>query len=182
MAFWYNKIDSYRWINGSIRQDLFPDERSVWADFLALAGLTREPRRGWIERSEGIGYPKNVLLSMLNITEDLFDRTVEKCVKEGRLLIEKDKDGNVVMCINNWLNYNDVTDYKKKKEAKEIAMAKANQTKREKDTIQVALLRAVNTLNLNLKTERYEIRGDDVIDIKTGEIVDINKIKKEDKK
>jgi hypothetical protein len=103
MPLWYNKMDSYRWINGSIRQDLEPDERSVWADFLALAGLTREPRRGYIERSEGVPYTKQALITMLNISEELFDRAVKKCVNEGRL--QSLEDGTLFL--TNWGKYNE---------------------------------------------------------------------------
>ena len=103
MALWFNKMDSYKWIHGSIREDLVPDERSVWADFMALAGLTREPRRGYIERSKGIPYRKEQLLSMLNITEDLLDRTINKCTKEGRIKVLEDG----TLYLTKWNEYNE---------------------------------------------------------------------------
>lgn len=106
---YYHKIDSYRWLEGSIRQDLEPDERSVWADLLALAALTREPRRGFIERSEGIPYPKAVILARLNITEELFDRAIIKCVNEGRLKVYD----NGTMEIVNFGRYNNTDTYGK---------------------------------------------------------------------
>lgn len=107
---YYHKIDSYKWINGSIRADLEPDERSVWADLIALAGLTREERRGYIERSQGIPYPKNTLLAMLNISEELFDRAICKCVNEGRLEVYSDG----TMRLTNWGKYNNTDTYKRK--------------------------------------------------------------------
>jgi hypothetical protein len=175
MALWYNKIDSYRWINGSIRQDLTPDERSVWADFLALAGLTREPRRGFIERSEGIAYPKEVLLSMLNIKEELFDRTISKCASEGRLKVYPDGSMEIV----HWDNYNDVSDYKTKKEAKQSSIDKAKYTKKHNQEVMESLTVAVNLLNRQLQSKRYEIRGEDILDTVTGLLVDINSLKLE---
>jgi hypothetical protein len=170
MALWYNKIDSYRWINGSIRQDLTPDERSVWADFLALAGLTREPRRGFIERSEGIAYPKEVLLSMLNIKEELFDRTISKCSAEGRLKVYPDGSMEIV----HWDNYNDVSDYKTKKEAKQSSIDKAKYTKKQNQEAIESLTIAVNLLNRQLQNKRYEIRGEDILDTETGLLIDRN--------
>lgn len=175
MPLFYHKIDSLRWIDGSIREDLEPDERSVWADLMALAGLTREPRRGFIERSKGIAYKKAVLLPRLNITEELFDRTVAKCVEEGRLTVLPDG----TMHLTNWERYNDMTSYKAKKEAKEIAIGKSKQTRETKDNIMVALLRSVNRLNQGLEAHRYEVTKDNkILDTKTGEIKEIGEIEK----
>ena len=53
----WHKINSLRWLTGSIRKDLDSKGRGVWADLLALSGISR--RRGYIERSEGIGYERD---------------------------------------------------------------------------------------------------------------------------
>lgn len=150
MPLWYHRTDDYKWIHGSIRQDLEPDERSVWADFLAMAGLTREPRRGYIERSKGIPYPKQVLICILAITEELFDRTVNKCVEEGRLTILDDG----TMYITNWNRYNDVQGWEKKKELteeqrekKRISIENARKTKHTLDNIAVGTTQTLNKLN-----------------------------------
>lgn len=150
MPLWYHRTDDYKWIHGSIRQDLEPDERGVWADLLALAGLTREPRRGYIERSEGIPYPKNVLICMLNISEDLFNRTVSKCKTEGRLQVFKDG----TMFITNWGKYNNVEEWHKKKEmtagqkeAKRISIEHARQTRKTIDNIAQGATQSLNNLN-----------------------------------
>lgn len=131
MPFWYHKTDSYRWLTGSIRKDLIPDERGVWADFMAMASLTREPRRGYIERSEGIPYDKPYMLSFLNISEELYDRTVKKCVVEGRLQVFPDG----TMFLTNFARYNDTTDYNAKKEARRVGIEKAKRTKSELETL-----------------------------------------------
>jgi len=169
MSLWYHKIDSLRWLDGSIREDLSPEERGVWADLLALAGLTREPRRGYIERSEGIPYTHEVLLTRLNISAELFERTVLKCVKEGRLEVLPDG----TMIITNWARYNDTTTFREHRRAKEQAIAKGVETKHRQATATDALIRAVNKLNQGLSTLRYEATGDGrILDKKTGEIRD----------
>ncbi|MBU1785303.1 MAG: hypothetical protein KKG95_08220, partial [Candidatus Omnitrophica bacterium] len=139
--FWYNKIDSLKWIDGSIRADLNSAERGVWADLLAMAGLTRDERRGFIERSEGIPYPKSVILSRLNIEEELLDRTVRKCVTEGRLKVYPDG----TLEITHWAKYNDTKDYNAKKESKRLAIEKAKRTKSELETL---LHRGIITQNV----------------------------------
>lgn len=165
----YHRIDDYRWINGSIRQDLQPDERSVWADFLALAGLSREGRRGYIERSQGIPYPKTVLLTLLNITEELFDRTVSKCVKEGRLQVLPDG----TMFIVNWLKYNDVSSYETRRRQKSIANGQSRQNRKSLENVVEGLTRKINELNTRLHTTRYQVTKDGkVLDAQTGEISD----------
>jgi hypothetical protein len=169
MPLWYHRIDDYRWINGSIRQDLQPDERSVWADFLALAGLSREGRRGYIERSQGIPYPKTVLLTLLNITEELFDRTVSKCVTEGRLQVLPDG----TMFIVNWLKYNDVSSYETHRRQRTIANGQSRQNRKSLESVVEGLTRKVNELNTRLHSTRYQVTKESkILDTQTGEILD----------
>ena len=179
MSLWYHKTDSYKWIHGSIREDLEPDERSVWADLLALGGLTREGRRGYIERSEGMPYRKNQLVVMLNITEELFDRSIAKCVNEGRLTIFADG----TMLITNWNNYNN-TDQFEEKRAKKLAASVAKsqnaQKSKTKDTILDCTVRALNENNKCIKTFDRKVRympdgQGGILDTTTGEVIPISK-------
>lgn len=174
---WYHRTDSYRWINGSIRQDLLPDERSVWADLMALAALTREPRRGYIERSEGIPYSKTVLLSMLNITGELFDRAVAKCVKEGRLKVFEDG----TMLLTNWQYYNDVNELAERKEREKEKKEYTKRSREKRLAENSALIRAINVLNARLKAleqndEKYIIKDDNIINTETGEMVSVEQV------
>lgn len=154
MPFHYHKIESLRWINGSIRQDLKPDERSVWADLIALAGLTREDRRGYIERSKGIPYSKTAILTMLNISAELYDRAVRKCVNEGRLQVLPDG----TLYLTNWDNYNDTSTYREKKEARKEAARKAVASKSQE---RMAISRLDDSVNrLNRTMERGQYNGD----------------------
>ena len=177
MPLWYHKTDSYRWLTGSIRQDLIPDERSVWADFMAMAALTREPRRGYIERSEGIPYDRPYLLSFLNISGELLDRTIAKCAKEGRLQVYPDG----TMYLPNFGRYNDTVDRKSlAKEKKEAAIERAAETRHRRDVSADATLRAVNTLNTRLKQLRYTVIDDGsgrVLDNTTGAVSSIEDIR-----
>lgn len=166
MSLWYHKIDSYQWIHGSIREDLEPDERSVWADLIALAGLTREERRGYIERSEGVPYRKHQIINLLNITEELYDRALQKCISEGRVVFYD--DGTIYL--KNWDKYNDVEDWREKKRRKAISNAKSNGNKSLRDASVDNLAHKVNTLNALLRSEIYKIKDGVVVDVKTGEV------------
>jgi len=77
---WYPfYIDKY--LFGSTRLELAPDERSVWVDLLTLS----KKDDGFIRANEGVPYLKTQLCGMLVISEELFDRTIEKCLKYGKL-------------------------------------------------------------------------------------------------
>lgn len=156
MALYYHKINSQLWLNGSIRVDLEPDERSVWADLLALAGITRESRRGWIERSQGIPYTKDWLLNTLQITEELFDRAVQKCKIEGRLQVYEDG----TMYITNWEQYNDTNALKAKVAGKQAQ-------KENKETLKSAVVGLTRQVNELEKKIPY---NSGYIDTATGEI------------
>ncbi len=184
MPLFYHRIDSYQWIHGSIRQDLTSEERGVWHDLLSLSALTREPRRGYIERSKGIPYPKQVVVCLFNITEELYDRTVEKCVKEGRLQVFSDG----TMYITNWEKYNNVDNYnekkkleKEKQEAKAASIEKFRKTQKTKDDITVALMRQVNNLAISMAMLTRKLEGNvsdynvtengDIVNKISGEII-----------
>lgn len=108
----WTKLYNNEWLDGSIRVDLTPAERSIWADLLALAGLSR--REGFIERSQGIPYTIRDLAHRFNLCgpEDetvdtgvkLVQDTIEKCIKEGRIEIQ----GDGVMHITNWDRYQSI--------------------------------------------------------------------------
>lgn len=86
-------------LQGSIRKDLEPSERSVWADLLDLCGLSR--RWGVIERSEGIPYTDEELAQMFITPLPIVTSTIEKSIAEGRL--SRNGDGSLV--VTNWDKY-----------------------------------------------------------------------------
>jgi hypothetical protein len=73
-----------KWIFGSTRIELKPDERSVYVDLLALASKDH----GFIRANVGIAYPIIQLAGLLCISEELLLRTINKCLdlKIGKLL------------------------------------------------------------------------------------------------
>jgi len=86
------------WLSGSIRWQLTPEERGVWADLICLAGLCG--KEGRICDNDGKPYPLKYVANMLNIPESLLLRTIGKCKSENRLTEE-----NGIISITNWKVY-----------------------------------------------------------------------------
>ena len=84
--FWIDK-----WLFGSTRIELEPDERGVFVDLISLS----KKDSGFIRANEGVPYLENQLCGLLNISSELFKRTVKKCIKYGKT--EKLKDGTLYM-------------------------------------------------------------------------------------
>jgi len=106
---WF-KLHSKGWLTGSIRQQLTAEERSVWADLLAMANECRT--RGVIARAQGIPYSREYLANHFGVSQELLNSTIEKCradandpgrsIREGHR-IEVLEDGTIV--ITNWEQY-----------------------------------------------------------------------------
>lgn len=86
------------WLHGSIRWQLEPDERGVWADLIAMAGECG--KEGKICDNDGRAYPRQFIANTLNIPIELLDRTIAKCMHDGR--IEEKSD---IIKITNWAVY-----------------------------------------------------------------------------
>ncbi len=93
---------------GSIREDLTPEERSVWYDSLLIAGRNRPP--GCISSNETTAISPGRLASVLNIPTALLARATKKFVESGRITI----DGAGIIHIVNWEQYQ-YTDYDRQK-------------------------------------------------------------------
>jgi len=89
---WRNK-----WIMGSTRWELSPAERSVFIDFLCLAGSDD----GFIRANPITPYPIEYLAGMLQTPADLIRETIEKCISVGK--ITRLEDG--ILYINSWGDY-----------------------------------------------------------------------------
>lgn len=87
-----------KWIFGTTRIELEPDERSVWVDMMALAAKDH----GFIRANVGIPYPPQQLSGLLCITEELLARTIQKCLAVGKLAECKDSGGYY---LPNWGEY-----------------------------------------------------------------------------
>ena len=70
-------------INGSIRYQMKPDERGVWYDLLNFAAICSND--GTIADRDGNPYPYSFIANRLNIPVTLLQRTLTKCISEGRL-------------------------------------------------------------------------------------------------
>ena len=102
-------------IEGSIRWQLGPHERGVWYDLLLFSALCSEP--GTIADGDGRPYPRSFIANRLNITVELLDETLAKCITEGRI---KENAGGLV--ITNWAAYQ--SEYQRQKPYREKKKAK----------------------------------------------------------
>jgi len=84
--FWIDK-----WLFGSTRIELQPDERGVFVDLMSLS----KKDDGFIRANEGVPYLESQLCGLLNITPELLKRTLEKCLKFKK--VKKLDDGTLYM-------------------------------------------------------------------------------------
>ncbi|GAJ20643.1 unnamed protein product [marine sediment metagenome] len=77
------KLWTRGWLEGSIRFDLTPAQRSVFIDLCALARESRNPP--WVQANDITAYPHSWLASKLNIPLDLLEETLEACKKQKRI-------------------------------------------------------------------------------------------------
>jgi hypothetical protein len=102
----YVKMFVMECLEGTIRFDFEPDERSVWYDLIILGGRMRT--KGLISAGPGKPYPRPYIAGVLNISTELLDRTLAKCIATGRL--EENADG---IRIINWAKYQSEYDRQK---------------------------------------------------------------------
>ena len=98
-------------LEGSIRWQLNPAERSVWYDLILFSALCRRP--GIISDKDGRPYPNEFIANRLNIPITLFKETLKKCQEEGR--IHEDSDG---VHIVNWDRYQ--SEYQRQKKYRRL--------------------------------------------------------------
>ncbi len=97
-------------LNGSVRYQLEPQERATWIDLICFAGIGSTP--GVISDNDRRPYPHSFLANRFNISLELFEATLKKCIKEGR--ISENGDG---IHINNWSFYQ--SEYQRQKTSRE---------------------------------------------------------------
>lgn len=96
-----------KWIFGSTRIELQPDERSVWVDLMAIASKDN----GYIRANPETGYPSQQLAGLLCITEELLGRTFQRCLETNK--IKKSENGAGYYIIN-WSSYQLTDRYKRR--------------------------------------------------------------------
>jgi hypothetical protein len=105
-------------LEGSIRYQLEADERGVWYDLLNFAAVCSEP--GIISDRDGRSYPHTFIANRLNVSLELFERSLKKCLDEGRVA-ENDNGIKIV----NWSAYQSEYDRQKPyRQAKKEGRAK----------------------------------------------------------
>ncbi len=82
-----------------MRDELEPAERSIWADFLALAGDS--PFEGQVSFTERIGYTDEQLADCLKVNITLIKSAKEKMIKYDKIKVTK----NNIIYIVNWKKY-----------------------------------------------------------------------------
>lgn len=85
-------------LEGSIRYQLEPSERSVWYDLILFAALGSPP--GHICDRDQRSLPHQFIANRLNVTLELLEITLTKCLDEGR--VTEDEQG---IHITNWERY-----------------------------------------------------------------------------
>lgn len=86
-----------KWLWGSTRIELEPDERSVWVDLMALAAKDD----GYIRANVGVPYAHQQLAGMLCVSVESLARTIQKCKRVGKLT----ESENETLFIVNWYVY-----------------------------------------------------------------------------
>lgn len=134
MAYEWFKMHSKGWLDGSIRQQLTVEERSVWADLLAFANECRE--RGTIARAKGIPFTREYLAARFDISVDLLNSTIAKCQADKNDTAAGMPDGNRLdvledgtMVISNWERYQAVPYHKIRETPKERDLRVEKQTR-----------------------------------------------------
>lgn len=77
------KLWTKGWLEGSIRFDLSPAQRSVFIDLCAMARESRNPP--WVQANETTAYPHSWLASKLNIPLELLEETLKICKVQERV-------------------------------------------------------------------------------------------------
>ena len=85
-------------IAGATRRELTPAQRSVWWDFLALAGDSMTP--GVVAIAPGIPYTDDQLVTILNISPSLLRTATAKMIRYGKVRLDT---GCIIIC--NWEHY-----------------------------------------------------------------------------
>jgi hypothetical protein len=80
-----------KWLFGSTRIELEPDERGVWVDLMTLS----KKDNGYIRANVGVPYLESQLSGLLNIPPELLKRTIEKCLSKKVNKLRKEKDGTL---------------------------------------------------------------------------------------
>ena len=94
VKFWVNEC-----LDGTAREELEADERGVWYDLIIYSARCRTP--GIISANEIQPISRQRLAGLLNISLELLERTLKKCVEQKRIKISE----TGLIEIVNWKKY-----------------------------------------------------------------------------
>jgi len=97
--FWV-KVWTEEWLDGSVREQLTPTERSIFIDLLAMAGRSRKP--GFIQSNVEVPYSHEYLANRFKVSLDDLERALGLFVDQGR--INENSNGIEIL---NWRKYQD---------------------------------------------------------------------------
>jgi hypothetical protein len=110
-----------KWIFGSTRIELKPDERAVWIDLMALAAKDN----GWVRANPDTAYPIEQLAGLLCISKELLERSIQRFIDTGKIQIVENsflnngktqivENSSAGYFLTNWQEYSLSNDYKKR--------------------------------------------------------------------
>ena len=138
-------------LTGTIREDLTVEERSVWYDFLLVAGRNRPP--GSISANEDTPMSLKRLAAILNISTKLLAQAIDRFMDSGRIT----KSTNDIIHISNWAKYQ-FTDYDRQKPYRKNQAEKAIAFREEQTQY---LLDHPEEVSGSVTMEGYEYTEDD---------------------
>jgi len=94
------------WLDGTVRFQMTPIQRSIWVDLLALCGNSRYPDEGVIaagKNSDGslVPFPEQYLLGIVQVDAQTFRDTLQLLVQQERITL----DSSGAIRITNWRRY-----------------------------------------------------------------------------
>ncbi len=96
-----------KWIFGSTRIELQPDERSVWIDLMAIASKDN----GYIRANPETEYPPQQLAGLLCISEELLNRSIQRFIETKKIAKSENGAGYYII---NWSSYQLTDRYKRR--------------------------------------------------------------------
>ncbi len=97
--FWI-KVWTEEWLDGSIREQMTPFERSLWIDLLVMAGRSRQP--GIIQSNPDMPYSHEYLADRFKVSYTDFDIALKAFTAQGRIT----ENGSGIEIVN-WHKYQD---------------------------------------------------------------------------
>jgi hypothetical protein len=130
---------------GSTRFELEPGERSIFIDLMALGAKDD----GYIRANNSMGYPHEYLARILNVSAELLDSSIAKCIQFGK--IKELKNG--VYYVKNWESYSLSQRHKKRVMSQKYDMASQ---KGDALSVSVSVLSKSSSLSFNKNLKVWE--------------------------